>query len=107
MNDHDLIDPIVFFKPGQCPYCSGILMVVDSEISCMLLGSDGMPVKEDVQIRCEGVCQSCGKTFPMIRHGFGYREYTPSFEIIREYDLLQERKLQHTKVEGNPFVKKD
>lgn len=104
MIEHDLIDPIIFFKPGQCPYCSGILMVVDSEISCMLLGSDGMPIKEETRIRCIGTCQSCGKSLPMMRYKYGYVRESKSFWLFKNFDKLQERKLSQIEVEGNPFI---
>lgn len=104
MIEHDLIDPIIFFKPGQCPYCSGVLMVVDSEISCLLLGSDGMPIREETMIRCEGTCQSCGKIFPMMRDGFGYRKKSLSYRLFQKFD--HKRNFQQTNVNGNPFVEK-
>lgn len=101
MNEEGLISPITFFKPGQCPYCSGVLMVVDSETTCMILGDDGMPIKEDTMIRCEGVCQGCGEHFQMMRHGFGYRVESRSFKLFSKFD--RQKKLQHTDVKDNPF----
>lgn len=104
MNEDPLIEPIIYMGPGQCPLCGGVLMVIDSETSCLLLASNGNPVQETTTIRCEAVCQSCKNTFPMIRHGFGYRIYSRSAMLFKKYDAQKERKLSHTNVDGNPFV---
>lgn len=107
MNEEPLIEPIIHVNPGECPLCNGILMVVDCETCCMLLGPDGTPIREETTIRCQGVCQSCKSIFPMIRHGFGYRVYSRSGELFRKYDIQKKRKLSHTKVDGNPFTEKE
>lgn len=105
INEDLLINPIVHVDLGQCPLCGGVLMVIDSETSCLLLAPNGNPVQETTTIRCEGVCQSCKHSFPMIRHGFGYRVYSRGAMIFKKYQIQQERKsLSHTNVRENPFV---
>lgn len=105
--EEPLIQPVIFFKPGQCPRCSGMLMVLDNETSCMLLDEEGYPIREDTKITIKGVCQSCGSVFPMMRYGMGYRHESESFLLFERFRLMNERKRDINNLTSNPFVNEE
>lgn len=112
MPDDELINPFEEIGPGMCTVCGGRIAVVDAEANYMLLDKKGYPTDlQNEYTRCEGVCVDCGARYPMKRSGLGYKGYSRTSEILREFE--GRNKLQITKEpksneekDTNPFIQK-
>lgn len=83
-NQEIKLEPIEFYGPGGCPFCSATLYVADSELTLMEVNRDGIPISESTTITCKAVCPNCGEKIEMIRHNGGYIPYSQDAEIWSE-----------------------
>lgn len=83
-NQEIKLEPIEFYGPGGCPFCSATLYVADSELTLMEVNRDGIPISESTTITCKAVCPNCGEKIEMIRHNGGYIPYSQDAEIWLE-----------------------
>ena len=83
-NQEIKLEPIEFYGPGGCPFCSATLYVADSELTLMELNRDGIPISESTTITCKAVCPNCGEKIQMMRHNGGYVPYSQDADIWLE-----------------------
>lgn len=63
-------------KPGQCPYCSGTIEIMISEMNSSILTEDGIPTMDKSEYyRLSGYCLSCNRPLDMIQHGLVFTPY--------------------------------
>lgn len=68
-----IIKPFTHFDKGQCPKCSGSIVILESEISSMVLNDGGLPIDYTVErYMAKGVCTTCNRTWPVLKHGMEF-----------------------------------
>lgn len=77
-----IIQPFTHFDKGQCPKCSGSIVILESEISSMVLNDGGLPIDYNVErYIAKGVCSNCNRTWPVIKHGMEFEVVSnPAFK---------------------------
>lgn len=92
-DDRNLVtESMTFHGPGLCHKCLSPLTVIDNEITVMKLNEDGIPITEDTEVRCYGICPNCGYKVNMIRYMGGYIPYTRASLIILRGELKEKIK---------------
>lgn len=106
-NEEIKLEPIEFYGPGGCPFCSATLYVADSELTLMEVNRDGIPISESTTITCKAVCPNCGEKIQMMRHKGGYIPYSQDAEIwkdIQRKEQAEERLKMLKSGAKNPLV---
>ena len=93
-DNYDLIEPIIFHKPGECPVCGHPLTVIDTEMTIMELNPNGTAATEETIVRCMAGCRNCGTKIPMMRWQGGYLPYSRDLYLLKRIearDLIEDR----------------
>lgn len=109
-NEEIKLEPIEFYGPGGCPFCSATLYVADSELTLMEVNRDGIPISESTTVTCKAVCPNCGKKITMMRHNGAYVPYSQDAEIwnkIQQKERAEARLRELNSKEKNPLVNED
>ena len=104
-NQEIKLEPIEFYGPGGCPFCSATLYVADSELTLMEVNRDGIPISESTTITCKAVCPNCGEKIQMMRHNGGYVPYSQDAEIWK--DIQRKEKAEARLKQLNPSNEKN
>lgn len=76
----ELVQPFEILGSCCCMKCGAPLYAADTEMTYMRLDKNGMPIQEETEINCRGVCPNCKSVYPLKRCGFGYRMTSPALE---------------------------
>lgn len=109
-NEEIKLEPIEFYGPGGCPFCSTTLYVADSELTLMEVNRDGVPISESTTINCKAVCPNCGKKFQMMRRNGAYVPYSKDAEIWNEIQFKEQAAARLNKLNSslkNPLVNEE
>lgn len=102
---------------GRCPYCGGIVKVIESEMTESVLDSNGFPTKPNgIGYNCVGWCCRCNNSVYVDPVGMGFRTFPNTKSAIDLHNQMKaifykeepDKLLQNNSlimVEGNPFVK--
>lgn len=72
MDKLNLIKPVIYLKPNQCPECRSNLILVEESRSVANLDENGFPNPMDIleeEYESKLVCTECGKEFPVDKRG--------------------------------------
>lgn len=106
----ELIEPVDFRGPGQCPNCGSQLVVADMEVNLFTLSPAGRYADDlETYVECTGVCPKCGKRIELMRINGAYK---PRSELVAaiEHAKLQEKVEEREKKDNlrhsteNPFA---
>ena len=110
MGEGALINPFTHFENGQCPKCSGPIVVVQSEMSSSLLSENGLPINYKLEnFRISGYCTNCNRPFPIVKNGMEFEVVTDlDFKLKLDRAMGREPKdndVDIEYIEDNPFGK--
>ena len=110
MAEDSIIKPFIHFNKGQCPRCSGPIVVLESEISSMIISEHGLHISYDTEmykIKC--YCSACNRVWPILKHGMEF-EVVSNLKMKQAFDRVFNRSYEEEEVEPaeyNPFGKKE
>lgn len=103
MHKDDMISPVEFIRPGQCPVCKNPLIIHHFEATTLLINKDGRPLKIlEEKNKVSSYCPICGYTGTMIRNGMNYTQFFKGLECD---NILSDVGFKSVKDEKNPFAK--
>lgn len=83
---------------GRCPNCNGIVRVIESEMTEILLNSDGSPRSScNLSYNCIGFCGNCQRPVYIDPTGNGYRVIPATSTAVYLHNKIKEIYLYRAK----------
>lgn len=90
MNDMTISDFIIHVDKGRCPHCGGIVRVIESEMSEILLNSDGSPRSScPLSYNCVGFCGNCQRPLYIDPTGNGYKVLPATHSAVYLHNTIK------------------